>query len=79
MAMATHTSPMQERHGSSLLPQIAVGMTLGQVEREMILTRLRVFAGNKSRAADSLGISLKTLYNKLNAYRSAGLLPAEFE
>lgn len=42
--------------------------TLRQIERAVILKRLARFRGNKPEAAKSLGISLKTLYNKLNEY-----------
>jgi len=38
------------------------------VERELIYAALRYFGGNKQRAAQSLGISLKTVYNRLNKY-----------
>lgn len=44
---------------------------LATVEREHIGRVLRATGGNKSRAAKLLGISLKTLYNRLNAYSEA--------
>ena len=37
-------------------------------ERSLIEATLDYFQGNKRRAADALGCSLKTLYNKLNGY-----------
>jgi DNA-binding NtrC family response regulator len=43
------------------------------VEHGMILTTLRSTRGNKTRTAELLGISLKTLHNKLNEYRAKGL------
>ncbi|PZN34018.1 MAG: sigma-54-dependent Fis family transcriptional regulator [Proteobacteria bacterium] len=46
------------------------GMTLAEVERVMILETLKRCHGNKTRAAALLGISLKTLYNRLNEYRA---------
>jgi DNA-binding NtrC family response regulator len=46
------------------------GMTLSQVERIVITETLRSCSGNKTRAAAVLGISLKTLYNRLNEYRA---------
>ncbi len=46
---------------------------LKEVEREMILKALKVARGNRTRAAEILGISVRTLRNKLQAYREAGL------
>ncbi len=45
---------------------ISPGMTVDEAERRLILATLDAAAGNKTRAADMLGISLKTLHNKLN-------------
>ncbi len=47
---------------------IAVGMRLVEVERRMILATLDHCGGDKKQAAQILGISLKTLYNRLNVY-----------
>lgn len=47
---------------------IAVGRTLEDVERELLYKTLHYMKGNKKRAAQSLGISLKTLYNRLARY-----------
>lgn len=44
------------------------GMSLAEVERAMIHETLNSCAGNKTRTAAILGISLKTLYNRLNEY-----------
>jgi len=43
---------------------------LDEVEREMIEQALRVFGGDRKAAADALGISLRTLYNRLSTYRT---------
>jgi DNA-binding NtrC family response regulator len=43
-------------------------MTLEEVERKHIERALFTFGSNKTKAAKALGISLKTLYNKLHAY-----------
>ena len=53
--------------------QVAIGTTLDEIERTMILATLRHFEGDKRRAADVLGCSLKTLYNKLHAYKRGRL------
>ena len=53
---------------------IRVGSRIYDMERSLIEATLEYFQGNKRRAADALGCSLKTLYNKLNGYaqRRAG-------
>lgn len=48
-----------------------VFLTLAALERRTIVARIIAFDGNKSAAAKSLGISLKTLYNRLNEYKAA--------
>ena len=48
-----------------------VGITLDEAERILILKTLAALGNNKTRAAESLGISLKTLHNKLRRYNSA--------
>lgn len=50
--------------------KLSLGMPLREVEKEYILGSLRRNKGNKSRTAELLGISEKTLYNKLNRYVS---------
>ena len=50
---------------------------LADVERRHILNVLRHTEGNKSRAARILGISLRTLYNKLSEYEKAGAVPPD--
>ena len=57
---------------------LPVGTPLEEVERQMILRTLQKTDNNKTRAAELLQISLKTLHNKLRLYRERGLLP-EFE
>jgi DNA-binding NtrC family response regulator len=48
---------------------IAPGMTVDEAERKLILATLETAGNNKTRAAEMLGISLKTLHNKLNRMR----------
>ncbi|MDD4700631.1 MAG: sigma-54 dependent transcriptional regulator, partial [Desulfovibrio sp.] len=45
---------------------------LHEMERIMILKGLEATSGNRTQAADLLGISVRTLRNKLNEYRAAG-------
>jgi two-component system, NtrC family, response regulator AtoC len=60
---------VQESAGSSL--NLKVGTSLGEAERRLILATLEEAEGDKKKAAEILGISLKTLYNRLNEYKSA--------
>ena len=43
-------------------------ITIGELERRYILKALAHFEGNKTQAANALGITIKTLYNKLHEY-----------
>ncbi len=47
---------------------LPLGSRLDEAERSLIEATLEHFDGNKRRAAEVLGCSLKTLYNKLNRY-----------
>ena len=49
-----------------------VGRTLADVERDMILNTLGNTLGNRTHAAKILGISIRTLRNKLNQYKDEG-------
>jgi DNA-binding NtrC family response regulator len=49
--------------------EIKLGMSLDEVERELITRTIEFSGGNKSRAAEILGVSLKTLYNRLDRYQ----------
>jgi transcriptional regulator with PAS, ATPase and Fis domain len=51
--------------------RFAVGTTVAAAERELIRQTLEATANHKTRAAELLGISLKTLHNKLKEYASA--------
>jgi DNA-binding NtrC family response regulator len=47
---------------------MSLGIPLAEAEKELLLQTLKFTGGNKSQAAKMLGISLKTLYNKLERY-----------
>jgi DNA-binding NtrC family response regulator len=51
---------------------VPLGASLDDADRALILATLRYCGGVRKRAADLLGISLKTLYNRLIAYRNGG-------
>ena len=51
---------------------VPVGTTVNEAERMLILRTLEATGQNKTRAAEILGVSLKTMHNKLKEYRLAG-------
>lgn len=53
---------------NSLTLAIPVGTSLADVDRQLIFATMELCGGVKKRAADLLGISLKTLYNRLEEY-----------
>ena len=61
-------APVQEANAVRL----GVGTTVDEAERLLILKTLEATNNNKTRAAEILGISLKTLHNKLKEYGSHG-------
>ena len=50
-----------------------VGRTVAEVERDLILQTLQHTLGNRTHAANILGISIRTLRNKLKAYNEEGV------
>jgi DNA-binding NtrC family response regulator len=50
--------------------EIRLGASLDEVERDLIKRTVEFAGGNKSRAAEILGVSLKTLYNRLERYQN---------
>jgi DNA-binding NtrC family response regulator len=62
-------------HATSVLSQARESqMTLRQLEQTYVAETLRRAGGNKSRAAEMLGLDRKTLYRKLEECREAGLI-----
>jgi two-component system response regulator FlrC len=53
--------------------RVLVGRTVAEVERDLILETLKACLGNRTRAANILGISIRTLRNKLNEYAADGV------
>ncbi|WP_419803872.1 sigma-54-dependent transcriptional regulator [Terriglobus sp.] len=56
--------------GSPNMVEVAVGTTVDEAEKQLILKTLASTRNNKTRAAEILGISSKTLQNKLKEYNS---------
>jgi len=63
---AVSATPPEQASGCDVV--IRVGTSLDLAERALIMATLRAVDGSKSKAAHVLGISLKTLYNRLHAY-----------
>jgi two-component system response regulator AtoC len=55
---------------------VRVGCSIADVERRLIVATLEEYGGNKELAAEVLGISLKTLYNRLHEYKDEETTPA---
>jgi DNA-binding NtrC family response regulator len=59
--------------GDPATVRLRVGATIGDAEKVLIQRTLEHTKNNKTRAAEILGISLKTLHNKLKEYGAAGI------
>jgi DNA-binding NtrC family response regulator len=64
-------SPFAKRRTADEPARSLVGRTIEDVERQLILETLSQFDNNKTRAAEVLGVSVKTLYNRLGAYETS--------
>lgn len=62
----TIESPFAQKQSTT--PALQAGRTIEDVEKELIYATLEKVNGNKTTAAEMLGISTKTLYNRLHAY-----------
>jgi DNA-binding NtrC family response regulator len=72
--------PAPVAHAALVAEQVTralVGRTVADVERDLILETLKHCLGNRTHAANILGISIRTLRNKLNEYAQDGMpIPA---
>jgi two-component system response regulator AtoC len=51
--------------------RLPLGTTAAEAERRLILVTLEYCGGNKNKAAQMLGVSLKTMYNRLKTYQQS--------
>jgi hypothetical protein len=75
-AKPTHHLPSQRDRGASRLTNITrylVGYTVEEVERELILNSLDHYDGCRTRAANVLGISVRSMRNKIAQYTALGM------
>jgi len=70
-----HLPPTLVAKGEETLPTLTIvpGTTVDEAERRLITLTLEHCRNNKTRAAEVLGISLKTLHNKLNRMKAEGV------
>jgi DNA-binding NtrC family response regulator len=59
---------------------LLIGATVGEIERELVLQTLARCDGNRTRAARVLGLSVRTLRNKIRIYAAEGIdVPAHHD
>jgi DNA-binding NtrC family response regulator len=73
-APASASPPTRPLPGQRLAPE---SRTMEEIEREAILRTLERTGGNRTQAAEQLGIGLRTLQRKLKEYVSRGVFPEE--
>lgn len=78
--VARETVAAQAARTAQSVAESLVGRTVADVERDLILDTLDHVLGNRTHAANILGISIRTLRNKLNEYADEGIaIPAPGE
>jgi two-component system, NtrC family, response regulator HydG len=70
IGVADLPAELKRAGGGNEVLEIKLGASLDEVERELIKRTVEFAGGNKSRAAEILGVSLKTLYNRLERYQN---------
>jgi two-component system response regulator FlrC len=71
--VATASLATQAAQTADAIARSMVGRTVADVERDLILDTLDHVLGNRTHAANILGISIRTLRNKLNQYMDEGV------
>ena len=65
-------SPASSLTPNQIVP-LLIGSTVGEIERELVLQTLARCEGNRTRAARVLGVSIRTLRNKIRLYSADGI------
>ena len=68
LPMSEHARPLAETASTITF---AVGTPMHEIERRMLFKTLAFYDNNKVKAAQALGVTTKTIYNRLTAYQSA--------
>jgi len=71
-AMRTPEQPKAASSLTEIIPML-IGATVDEIERELVLLTLARCDGNRTRAARVLGISVRTLRNKIREYSARGI------
>jgi DNA-binding NtrC family response regulator len=69
--MPAPEAPKAAASPTEIIP-LLIGATVDEVERELVLQTLARCDGNRTRAARVLGISVRTLRNKIREYLARG-------
>jgi DNA-binding NtrC family response regulator len=70
--MPAPEAPKAASSPSEIIPML-IGATVDEIERELVLQTLARCDGNRTRAARVLGISVRTLRNKIRQYSARGI------
>ncbi len=70
---AVYSAPQGDTSVDPEVSATLVGKTVAEVERDLIIDTLKHCLGNRTHAANILGISIRTLRNKLNQYHADGV------
>jgi DNA-binding NtrC family response regulator len=71
-AIFASESPAPSLTPHQIMP-LLIGATVGEIERELVLQTLARCEGNRTRAARMLGLSIRTLRNKIRLYAADGI------
>lgn len=71
-AVSAPELPVSSLSPNEIVP-LLIGSTVDEVERELVLQTLARCDGNLTRAARVLGVSVRTLRNKIRLYTAGGI------
>jgi DNA-binding NtrC family response regulator len=69
----THDFPLPASLPPNEVVPLLIGSTVGEIERELVLQTLARCDGNRTRAARVLGLSVRTMRNKIRQYSAEGI------
>jgi DNA-binding NtrC family response regulator len=69
----THDFPLLPSLAPNEVVPLLIGSTVGEIERELVLQTLARCNGNRTHAARVLGLSVRTMRNKIRQYSAEGI------